>query len=266
VPIKYFDKNKLSIKTPCNEFKNDDFSDYNKFFFNKVNNKIVDKKYFENIRILYTFQKFIQRQFIFQTNFIQHNIESTKVGNTVKYDYLPYELEQTNVNKFCLKINLIKGFDMNTLDVLKDYDMAVYKYMTSINIKCMKNIALDNNQHVPVNIIKANFILNSVISSNHVVNYNISKKFPKVEKLTMPLNLKRLREILKNPNKDVRFVLKPTTTVYKIVDTLHYSNKLVVHLMEIKYNNQQIVTDLDSREVLYNERPLMSKEDFEITI
>ncbi|ARF11494.1 hypothetical protein Klosneuvirus_1_351 [Klosneuvirus KNV1] len=160
-------------------------------------------------------------------------------------------------------------FDFTTLNMLLDYDRQVKKFINNQNIKCIEKLIYNKeikkhelefqNDPIPqLDYGPIKFKLSKKLSK--VMNYNISKKYPKVEEFNGTKNkLSDFFDIfdrILSDKKQVRFVFSPMTWIRDN----KYGSHIMIHNMEIKFKDAKISSVLDT------ESKTMHEEITSITI
>ena len=177
---------------------------------------------------------------------------------TIKTDFLPMKKDPyfripDSVDQFFLDINSPELFE------LKSFLYSLDKHIESLNtdpskmdsffgndiilkkfygiLRSKNNVSLNSD----VNAIKLKLKKNSQGQiASKVINYNISKLYPKTEEITSFPELKKKFK----KDKECRYVIKPA--IWINYDSSSFGVKLIVDSMEIKYPNQHIVSELDN--------------------
>lgn len=148
-------------------------------------------------------------------------------------------------------------FNTSTLNMFAEYDKKVAMFINNNKVKCTNKLI--NNTHIDKsqpeyqdhpNMYGALDSIKFKISkkASKIINYNVSKKFPKVEEYeTSKMKLSELFDIFNrvvNDNKQVRFILTPTTWI----NNDKYGSYITIHTMEIKYKDAKICSLIDTVE------------------
>lgn len=204
---------------------------------------------FKTMIILNPFYQYslkIQEPLHIQTNFL--NIEKTSIL------YKEFKKFHDDNRGFVMKI-LPELFDSSTINLLLDYDRQVKTFINNPNIKCAEKLIYNKDikkhqsdyQNDPIPQLDYGPIkckLSGKLSK--VTNYNISKKYPKVEEFNGITNkLSDFFDIfdrILSDKKQVRFVFSPITWI----NSNKYSSHIIIHNMEIKYKDAKINSSLDT--------------------
>lgn len=146
-------------------------------------------------------------------------------------------------------------FDSTTINLLLDYDRQVKTFINNPNIKCTDKLIYNKDikkyqpeyQNDPVPQLDYGHIkckLSKKLSK--VTNYNISKKYPKVEEFNGTKN--KLSDFfgifdrILSDKKQVRFVFSPMTWI----KDNKYGSYIIIQNMEIKFKDAKISSPLDT--------------------
>ncbi len=225
----------------CESFKNNELS----ILHSKYNNN----GYMHTIPV-YEYSKKNKDVLIIQTSF----------NDFIKSKFV-YKLQQ-NSNQLHIEISS-DLFERQTLDILIDFDNKMREFIknTHDNFKCIGKIVhnkgmpyTDNvNKMDEISMIKTKFIKDiNYKQYNKVVNYNISKKFPKVEEFDLskisPLDLGKFFNRILNNQKEFRMMISPVGWINTNNST--YGSYLGIIMLEIKYKGTKIISLVDSNEVI----------------
>jgi len=131
-------------------------------------------------------------------------------------------------NKCSITVSLAELDFSPILGFISKYDDTIKNKLDN------KTISTNNN-----NKIKFHLKLENGKILSDVTNYNISKKYPKVEKINDVANL----NLKFSKGKHVRFLLKPSVWVNKIGDT--FGSFFEIEKMEIKYSKATVDSEFD---------------------
>ena len=216
-----------------------------------------------NLRIFssnYNYSDKNKSRLVIQTDFMDnvfHNPIKNKNETVINYNGLNSFPDKKQFN---IKLNH-KMFSESLIDFMKFYDNLikkeldglVYSYTNAKNLlnNVGANFSDEFNQLCDVQPIKAKISKDYEFKNfNKIINYNISKKYPKKEEFHLSnLTVKETEDLLHRvltSSKQVRFLLTPVTWLN--TGTHGYGSYLKIISMEIKFKNAKIFSQLDQNE------------------
>jgi hypothetical protein len=219
-------------KDYCNIIYWDDFeeSNLNEYDIKRI---VDDNKDFICVNSTYKYTKSkINRLYIKTSffNFCNHPFKSgykPKPQSNIKCDY---DNNESGFNKI---VHLLKKYDNFVDTIVKKHLGNDYKFV--------KGIINTNNDFYNLQL-KSNKTTNTIYSD--IINYNVSKKYPKEERYNQ-ISFEDLTRFLKK-DKDIRFILNPYFWINK-KDKI-YGTGVSIYKMEIKFKDSIINSRLDKEE------------------
>jgi hypothetical protein len=117
-----------------------------------------------------------------------------------------------------------------------------------VKLTCSKKLIHEMRQ------LKLHFNYNTKTSKiySEIINYNISNKYPKIEKFNN-ISQKDIGRFLKK-GKEARFILYPVTWIIWDKNIYSYGSQLKILKMEIKFDGAHIESILDNNEINVSSR------------
>ena len=208
-----FDQNRLSMKEPIIDKENKK----KKFYFMNPYYKYNDK---------------ISKSFTVKTPFIK--LTENPFPSYTFYETGKYILIDPNNDDVHNFINIFEKYDILTKNILENTE---YKEQNPLIRK--------------YNAVKYKHLKLFLTADTKIINYNVSKDYPRNEIIT-DLSKSTLSRPLKK-DKEIRIIASPYTWID--ISNKTYGSKLVVHLMEIKYSGSNNYSLVDTHEKIEQEEP-----------
>jgi len=176
--------------------------------------------------------------------------KSIAKNNKLQIDISPLIMDEATIN-FCIQYdNKIKA----CIQIFSDGDGVNYACKGRLIQNTNYGVNLPADTNLPMNNIKGIIKQEKYKTGQYSqkwINYNISKKYQRVEQLEMsPLQMDKFNEMYTRAvkeHKQVRFVLSPYTWINHT--TKVYESYLIIHTIETKYEYDNIISIMDKSEI-----------------
>jgi hypothetical protein len=184
----------------------------------------------------YKFSEITHDWFMFKTSFIKIS------SNPIK----SYEEGTMCINNNCDVTNII--------NIMRQYDEYVEDEIKRLELSNIVKLTCSKKLIHEMRPLKLHFNYNTKTSKiySEIINYNISNKYPKIEKFNN-ISQKDIGRFLKK-GKEARFILYPVTWIIWDKNIYSYGSQLKILKMEIKFDGAHIESILDNNEINVSSR------------
>jgi hypothetical protein len=203
---------------------------------------------FTLLQPLYRYTDKVVDTLYYKTPFIKLTENMVSRYQQTMPDYVNFDLNNLNLSDTML--SFLENYDQKVFNVISEKEYSYVKPLLS-NTGYNDLTKCEVNKDLPFKKLPLYFLKDKQSGNitSEIINYNISKKYPKVETFnrTNVIKLDDLVRCLKK-NKEVRFILKP----YSWYDSNNKvaGSKMQLVTMEIKFDGAKINSLVDEEEVV----------------